>query len=159
MRFASVVAALCLVIAGVMVFVANQVDDATERFKSSGIHTVATIVEFREVSSGRQPRRRTVAIAKVNGETMTSHILMGEGDVAALKPGQVLTVLVVSADQLPETLLEGKFWFITQSTLDRHLRNPARQWAWPAAGAFLGSGCLFGIYAWRKTKYKRKSLD
>jgi hypothetical protein len=152
MRLAAVVAALCFVISGVIVFVVNQVDEATERFKSSGIHTMATIVEFREVSSGKRPRQRTVAIAKANEETMTSHILMGEGEVAALKLGQVLTVLFVTADQLPETLMDGKYWFITQSTLERHLRNPARQWGWPAASVFLAGGFLLGIYALKKRK-------
>ena len=78
--------------------------------------------------------------------------LMSEGETAALKTGQVVAVLVLAADQLPETLLEGKFWFVTQSTMDRHLRNPARQWSWPAAGVFLGAGGLLGIYAMRKAR-------
>jgi hypothetical protein len=150
MRFAAVVAVVFLAIAGVMVFVTSQVDEAAEQFKTHGVNTVATIVEFREVSSGRQPRRRMIAIAQANGQTLTSHILMSEAEIAALKRGQVLTVLVATADQLPETLLDGKHWFVTQSTLDRYLRNPARQWGWPAAGVFLGLGCVLGIFALRK---------
>ena len=146
----AVCAVTCLAIGGLMFFVTSQVDEAAERFNSDGVRTVATIIEFREVSSGRQPRRRTVAVATADGEIMASHILMSEGEIAALKSGQALKVLVLRADQLPETLLEGKLWFVTQSSVDRHLRSPARQWGWPAASVFLGAGCLLAVFALRK---------
>lgn len=153
-KLARILAVCSILAAGVLLFVSSQTQLEVRLFQNEGVLVNVRITEFREVSSGRQPQRRTIAIARAvdgagdipRGATLTSHILMSPGEVELLRGKNLSPVRVLPSGKLPETFLPGEYWFVSQQSLERHRKNPVSTWGRPAAGGLLVIGVILGFW-------------
>lgn len=157
-KLAAVVAVTAWLSVAVLMWVSHQVDYEVKIFVTKGVVESVRIVEFREVSSGRQPNRRRIAIARMESrlpsgtehDNLVSHILMSDNEVDELRIGQVLPVVVLPGTDVPANYCPGKYWFVTQRSLDRHGRNPVIEWGWKSMIAISVVGVIAGTYAIRR---------